>query len=449
VNRPCAGCAQTYDDFPSGSDVCDSCRDKQKYCSHKNTQGHADWTGTKVEFKCTNCGFLVKTIENQTQPLAKPISMMKPFTFDAPPESADVSKWKDKPSNLKGFYRRSAVAMSTDQTLDDGKPVWSYRGWHEIAASKFTPPKTEVQAVRYIDEWNALYGPATEYAVVQCTKCEAYHNQNSWVGTYCTTCQAEKKKILVLAGNHQEYLQYMKSIGENPDTNKGNYFEGTHGMFHGIHFSDIVVTGTFESRVDAASILAYANACLESTGKDKSMVCVKCGVYTKKCYPTNLCLNCYTVKLQSVVSKAKQAGIDPPKPFLLPKKEAVAMKNGEVRKLPQANSPLWTEQWAAQGSAKAPYIVSHKKGFNGATTDEGWACSCKDFTSHTPRADCKHICWVKKAEGITMTAPPIAALPKEQQEAFKQFLPQQAQKGNPVDKIDKPKPFVTQGRRFR
>jgi hypothetical protein len=93
--------------------------------------------------------------------------------------------------------------------------------------------------------------------------------------------------------------------------------------------------------------------------------------------------------------------------------------------------------------------VSHKKGFNGSTTDEGWACSCKDFTSHTPRADCKHICWVKKAEGITMTAPPIAALPKDQQEAFKQFLLQQAQKGNPVDKIDKPKPFVTQGRRFR
>jgi hypothetical protein len=234
---------------------------------------------------------------------------------------------------------------------------------------------------------------------------------------------------------------------ENPYTSK-NYFDGCNGMFMGQHFSDLIVAGTFESRVDAASILAYAQAYIYPD-EDKAMVCVKCGVYTKKSYPTNLCGNCYVVKLQSVVSKAKQAGIDPPKPFLLPKKETVAMKNGEVRKLPQANSPLWTEQWAAQGSAKAPYIVSHKKGFNGATTDEGWACSCKDFTSHTPRADCKHICWVKKAEGIAMTAPPIAALPKEQQEAFKQFLLQQAQKGNPVDKIDKPKPFVTQGRRFR
>jgi hypothetical protein len=39
------------------------------------------------------------------------------------------------------------------------------------------------------------------------------------------------------------------------------------------------------------------------------------------------------VKLQSVVSKAKQAGIDPPKPFLLPKKEAVAMFNGEDQKV--------------------------------------------------------------------------------------------------------------------
>jgi hypothetical protein len=238
----------------------------------------------------------------------------------------------------------------------------------------------------------------------------------------------------------------MKSIVEPVH---GNYFDGSSGMFHGMHFSDIVITGTFESRVDAASILAYANACLNPSDKDKYMVCVKCGVYTKKCYPTTLCLNCYTVKLQSVVSKAKQAGINPPKPFLLPKKETTQpMFNGEIRKLPKANSPLWTEQWAAQGSAKSPYIVSHKKGFNGSTTDEGWACSCKDFTSHTPRADCKHICWVKKAEGIT-TAPPIAALPKDQQEAFKQFLLQQAQKGNPVDKIDKPKPFVTQGRRFR
>jgi hypothetical protein len=130
-------------------------------------------------------------------------------------------------------------------------------------------------------------------------------------------------------------------------------------------------------------------------------------------------------------------------------KPAPAMKNGEVRKLPKANSPMWTTQWAAQGSAKTPYIVSKKETTNGATTDEGWACSCRDFTSHTPRADCKHICWVKKFEKISMSAAPVAMLPKEQQEAFKKFLLQQAAAGNSAIKADKPKPFITQGRRFR
>jgi hypothetical protein len=56
VNRPCAGCAQTYDDFPSGSDVCESCRDAQKHCSHKNTKGQADWTGAQVSSDASTAG---------------------------------------------------------------------------------------------------------------------------------------------------------------------------------------------------------------------------------------------------------------------------------------------------------------------------------------------------------------------------------------------------------
>ena len=128
----------------------------------------------------------------------------------------------------------------------------------------------------------------------------------------------------------------------------------------------------------------------------------------------------------------------------------MTMKNGEVRKLPKANSPMWTMQWAAQGSAKAPYIVSQRplSQSNGATTSEGWACSCRDFTSHTPRADCKHICWVKKFEKLPLSAAPVAMLPKEQQEAFKKFLLQQAKAGTPAIKSEN-KPFITQGRRFR
>lgn len=128
-----------------------------------------------------------------------------------------------------------------------------------------------------------------------------------------------------------------------------------------------------------------------------------------------------------------------------------AMKNGEVRKLPKVNSPMWTTQWAAQGSAKAPYIVSHKAHgpYGGNTTDEGWACSCASFTSNTPRADCKHICWVKKKEKIFITAAPVALLPDDQQAAFQKFLREQATKGTPALPVGKVKPLFTQGRKFR
>jgi hypothetical protein len=44
----------------------------------------------------------VKTIANVFEPpLAKPVTMMNPFTGEA------KVKLKDKPSNLKGFYRRN------------------------------------------------------------------------------------------------------------------------------------------------------------------------------------------------------------------------------------------------------------------------------------------------------------------------------------------------------
>lgn len=129
----------------------------------------------------------------------------------------------------------------------------------------------------------------------------------------------------------------------------------------------------------------------------------------------------------------------------------IKMKNGEIRKLPKSSSPLWTNQWAAQGSAKAPYIVSHRgQDFNGSTTTEGWACSCPDFTRHTPRADCKHIHWVKTKEKIpTSHEGAVAILPAEQQAAFKKFLLEQAQKGTPAIKAGERKPFITQGRKFR
>ena len=103
------------------------------------------------------------------------------------------------------------------------------------------------------------------------------------------------------------------------------------------------------------------------------------------------------------------------------------MKNGDVRKLPKSSSPMWTEQWAAMGAAKAPYIVSRSKGHaSGATTADGWACGCSDFTQHTPRAECKHIIRVQKKEGMLGKYSPsgasVTGLSAEQAEAFKKFM---------------------------
>lgn len=70
------------------------------------------------------------------------------------------------------------------------------------------------------------------------------------------------------------------------------------------------------------------------------------------------------------------------------------MVNGEIRKLPKANSPLFLEQWAYQGTAKAPYIVSLKrKTGNGVISGwyQVWSCSCPDWTKLTPQVSCKHI----------------------------------------------------------
>ena len=142
----------------------------------------------------------------------------------------------------------------------------------------------------------------------------------------------------------------------------------------------------------------------------------------------------------------------PLKPILV-KNPTAAMKNGDVRKLPTVNSPMWTTQWAVQGSAWAPYVVSLKKfqngTFDGNVTDKGWACSCPDFTRHVPRTECKHILKVMMIEGIKPNAPPVANLPDDQQEAFRKFLLQQAANGTPALPAGKSKPFVTQGRRFR
>jgi hypothetical protein len=179
-----------------------------------------------------------------------------------------------------------------------------------------------------------------------------------------------------------------------------------------------------------------------------SIRCVGCKTYHNQADWRGT--HCPACEVLTVDKKwAAQHGVTAPKSFSVG--SAQNMKNGEVRKLPHTSSPLWTTQWAAQGSAKAPYIVSFKAygPFGGNVTSEGWACSCPDFTRHTPRAECKHICWVLKFEGKASPKVPVALLPDAQQEAFQKFLRQQAERGTPALPAGKTKDLFAKGRRFR
>ena len=94
------------------------------------------------------------------------------------------------------------------------------------------------------------------------------------------------------------------------------------------------------------------------------------------------------------------------------------MKPAKLRKLPAASSPMFVSQWAYQGTAKTPYIVSRKGGYKGkgyATEQQKaqeWQCSCKSWTTTVPRADCKHIVAIKLKEGLLKDVTPIDWKPK-------------------------------------
>ena len=119
---------------------------------------------------------------------------------------------------------------------------------------------------------------------------------------------------------------------------------------------------------------------------------------------------------------------------------------GEIRKLPKSSSPLWTDQWSYQGSAKAPYIVSRKQGYksNGYATEQQkaqeWQCSCKSWTTTVPRQKCKHIVAVMLKEKISVGDHVVIS--KDEHEEYKKFLAARGTRkaGNLVDE---------EGRRFR
>lgn len=139
----------------------------------------------------------------------------------------------------------------------------------------------------------------------------------------------------------------------------------------------------------------------------------------------------------------------------------MAMQSGEIRKLPAASSPMFVSQWAYQGTAKAPYIVSRKQGYkgNGYATEQQkaqeWQCSCKSWTTTVPRADCKHIVAIKLEEKIlvyvTPTTHPLiivkpekgrVVISEQEHEEYKKFLEARGTRkaGNQFDE---------EGRRFR
>ena len=128
------------------------------------------------------------------------------------------------------------------------------------------------------------------------------------------------------------------------------------------------------------------------------------------------------------------------------------MKSGEIRKLPAASSPMFVSQWAYQGTAKTPYIVSRKQGY--PEQQKEWQCSCKSWTTTVPRAACKHIVAIKLKEGLLKEVTPIDWKPKpkpekghvviseQEHEEYKKFLAARGTRkaGNQFDE---------EGRRFR
>lgn len=138
--------------------------------------------------------------------------------------------------------------------------------------------------------------------------------------------------------------------------------------------------------------------------------CSSCGVYHNQ--SSWVGIHCDSCKEQGEM-KYGSAKVGP---------QLVIRKEGDIWKLPKSTSPMWTEQWGYQGSSKVPYIVSHNsQKIDGSTTSDGWACSCPNFTRHTPRTPCKHILNVQIKEGLTAVPKAVAKLANVDAEKLKAF----------------------------
>lgn len=257
-----------------------------------------------------------------------------------------------------------------------------------------------------------------------------------------------KNRTLILAGNRKQYEVYVSDRGENPDFAE-DYIDGRGGMFHGEHFSKVIVVGTFFYLKDAIKIIDYARACLDNEGALVYDADVK--------YPPSPIAPAYD---------NDEDFMKLPKPFLLPKKALADLGYakfepkspkirtvGEIWPLSNLSAPFQSTQWGYQGSAKVPYVItSYLTKRDGAVTGDGWACSCRSFTQNTPRTPCKHILNVMLKEGKTTnkTAVKLANVNDEKLKAFEKWEREQAAK-KPVNPTAgaKLKYFGATGRRFR
>ncbi len=180
-----------------------------------------------------------------------------------------------------------------------------------------------------------------------------------------------------------------------------------------------------------ARIAKWNQSCIDSGmlveyRLDLDLKCSKCDKRVHETYAGNTCVDCHMADIKPkpipVTNFSNQFNSPLKKPVLLKREE------GEIWEIPASSSPLWTKQWGYQGSAKEPYIVSKKNKIDGGTSPDGWACSCRGFTQHTPRRDCKHIINIKHQYGGTVnpTKHAVANLDSEEAAAFAEFKRQQA-----------------------
>ena len=188
----------------------------------------------------------------------------------------------------------------------------------------------------------------------------------------------------------------------------------------------------------AAKLIAEWNASMVASGMlveyrlDTDLKCAKCNVKCHETYAGDTCLACH----------------------MEDKKAMKKREEGEIWEIPASSSPLWTKQWGYQGSAKEPYIISKKNKIDGGTSADGWACSCRAFTQHSPRKDCKHIINVKHQYGLGTVNPTkkaIANMDSDEAAAFAEFKRQQAvnAKQQPTSGDADLALFGNMGRKFR